>query len=123
MHQVLIIDDDPALLAITRLVLKAYIPNILIHAVTSTQQVFDILANHPIKAMSSDLNMPEMSGLDLLTRVRRSYPQLAVMLVSGDFDSTTLADANKIGVDYCLLKNGSTQDMVKAFTQLLNSNA
>jgi CheY-like chemotaxis protein len=33
----------------------------------------------------SDLNMPEMSGMDLISRVRTQYPSISIVAMSGDY--------------------------------------
>ena len=42
-----------------------------------------MLQEHEIDAIISDLSMPGVSGLDLLTRVRQAYPHTAFLMATG----------------------------------------
>lgn len=47
----------------------------------------------------SDINMPGMSGLDLLTAVKQQRPDLPVFMISAYGDADTIAAAEKRGAD------------------------
>lgn len=72
---------------------------------TSPQVAFDILALHGARIVISDHRMPEMSGVEFLTKVRKLYPDTVRMIASGDGDAPTLTRAiNRAGIHTFLSK-------------------
>ncbi len=95
-YKVLIVDDDDRLRAsVSALVGDAG------YDVRSASDGFEALAvmreGGVPDLLISDLKMPNMSGFELLTVVRRRFPAIAVVAMSGDFTPATppavLADA------------------------------
>jgi DNA-binding response OmpR family regulator len=85
-YRILVVDDDPGVLEVSALVLKDRGFEVLtatdgFHALAQLRRSLpDIIV--------SDLGMPNMSGFELLSVVRRRFPQIAVIGVSGEFDGT-----------------------------------
>ena len=81
--KLLIVDDDPLIRASL-----THVFHQLGVDVTSAKDGFsalkEIKANSP-DVLLSDLNMPGMSGFELLSVVRRRFPQIAVIAMSGSF--------------------------------------
>lgn len=73
----------------------------------SVSEALLYLKNQPYSCVLTDLIMPEQSGLDLLRDVVTSYPDVAVILVSGQNDSMQVR---------CALKNGAYDYLVKPST-------
>jgi two-component system, response regulator, stage 0 sporulation protein F len=48
-------------------------------------------------AILSDINMPGMQGLDLLSEIRRRYPELPVMMVTANGDDERRRRAEELG--------------------------
>ncbi len=48
-------------------------------------------------AVFLDVKMPEMSGLDVLRRLRESHPSLPVILITGHAGSDDCEDARRLG--------------------------
>ncbi len=57
-----------------------------------------------IALMVSDINMPGMSGLDLLPAVKSQWPDLPVFMISAYGDKDTVATALERGADKFLTK-------------------
>ena len=95
-HRVLVVDDDESVLEVFSLILQKEG-----YQVTTANNGFDALLK--LKEMVpeviiSDLNMPEMSGFEFLSVVRRRFPQISVIASSGAYASKVvpsgvLADA------------------------------
>jgi len=95
-HHLLVVDDDESVREVFTLLLEkeGYV-------VTTANNGFDALLK--LKKIApeviiSDLNMPEMSGFEFLSVVRRRFPQISVIASSGAYSSKAvpsgvLADA------------------------------
>jgi EAL domain-containing protein (putative c-di-GMP-specific phosphodiesterase class I)/CheY-like chemotaxis protein len=88
---VLVVDDDQDHLLLTRLLLQQDGHRVI--DTTSTRDAFDQLATHRVGIVISDQNMPEMSGVEFLRRVKLMYPDVMRIMLSGagDFGTATAA--------------------------------
>ena len=69
----------------------------------SGQQALDFLRNHSddVKLILSDINMPGMSGLDLLASVKEMFkvPPPVVMMITAYGDEGNYSRARQLGAD------------------------
>jgi CheY-like chemotaxis protein len=82
---ILIVDDEAIIRESTSILLRA-----AGYEAYTAQDGFDALlqlANVTPDVIISDLNMPHMSGFEFLSVVRRRFPEIAVIAVSGAYDS------------------------------------
>ena len=64
----------------------------------------DLHKNHPLLILS-DINMPGMTGLELLASIKELYPDLRVMMVSAYADNTEYLDkARTLGAEDFIAK-------------------
>jgi CheY-like chemotaxis protein len=78
-----LVDDDPMPLEATRRLLT--VCNCEVRPFLRPAELLAVLAEGPLPdALVADVRMPEMSGLDVLARVRAAWPALPVVLVSGE---------------------------------------
>jgi CheY-like chemotaxis protein len=95
-HHILVVDDDESVREVFRLILQREG-----YEVTAANNGFDALLklkNLVPDVIISDLNMPEMSGFEFLSVVRRRFPKISVIASSGAYGSKVvptgvLADA------------------------------
>jgi CheY-like chemotaxis protein len=84
-HAILVVDDDRAVRDSLALLLQASG-----YDVTTAAGGFDALLQLKNKLPAivlSDLNMPEMSGFEFLSVVRRRFPEVSVIAMSGAYQS------------------------------------
>jgi len=68
---------------------------------STTEQAMEILEQYPVDILITDLKVPQLGGIELLKRVRETYPQTAVMVLTqyGTIDSAV--EATRMGAaDY-----------------------
>ena len=78
---ILAIDDDPEILSSLRRALTGIGCPVL--TTEDADQVFAILQDQPIDLLISDIDMPAMSGLELVRRVRTVHPDVVRILLTG----------------------------------------
>jgi CheY-like chemotaxis protein len=62
-------------------------------AAYSAEQALEIVAQWPPRLAILDVILPGMSGIDLAILIKSSYPDVAVMLISGQLATTELAES------------------------------
>ena len=95
-HRVLVVDDEPSLREVTRAVLESQGYEVL--TVADGLDGLNALSQSLPDVIISDLNMPRMSGFEFLAIVRKRFPRIATIAISGDYimgenPSGILADA------------------------------
>lgn len=87
-HEVLVVDDDPGIRESLGMVLVSagYGVSTANDGFTALLQLRRTLPD----LIVSDLNMPEMSGYELLSIVRRRFPQIITLAMSGDYQGDTV---------------------------------
>jgi len=77
---VLVVDDDQSL----RRVMEMQLDEIGCHVVSAASgaEALEILAAGPAPVVLTDLKMPGMSGMELLRRIRKDYPETAVLVIT-----------------------------------------
>jgi FixJ family two-component response regulator len=68
------------------------------------REALDLFNNQPFDLVLSDLRMPTIGGLQLLEEMKRTKPQVPVVLISGYGDIETVVKALKAGAENFLSK-------------------
>ena len=96
---VLIVDDEDA----ARDLCRDVVVDAGLHARTAgtTEEALDILEQHPIDLVITDLRVPQMGGLELLKHIREIYPQTAVIVLTQYGTIESAVEATRMGAaDY-----------------------
>jgi thioredoxin reductase (NADPH) len=108
---ILTVDDDPAVLqAVTRDLRERYAADYQLLPLHSGAEALGILdevsqRDQPVALIVSDHRMPEMTGIDFLTRARTVAPEAKLVLLTAYADTDAAITAiNDIGLDHYLLK-------------------
>lgn len=80
--KVLLVDDDPGLLFPLSKDLSADQSAYRLVVAGNGKEALEILAREDIALVVSDVNMPGITGFDLLATVRERYPQIGVILMT-----------------------------------------
>ena len=100
--RVLIVDDEISVRKVMAAVLAQL--GLPCETAASGEEALRILETHRIDAVISDLQMPGMSGMELLAKVRQSYPQMVFLVVTGVDDIRIGVEAMRKGADDYLVK-------------------
>ena len=124
--RVLVVDDEPDVEILFRQQFRREVRQGLysLDFARSGEDALDKLAGEDaatIALLVSDINMPGMSGLDLLPVVRERRPELPVIMISAYGDSGTIDTAMERGatlflakpVDFPTLKQNLSQSVVR----------
>jgi len=119
-HKILLVDDDPDLLEVYRETFEILPSKPEIHTATSGARALAMLESDSYRLLISDLRMPKMDGLQLLSIVRRKFPELRTVVLTAVVDEQFRSRVYALGVDLYWHKPGSDPEM-KQFLECLES--
>ncbi len=89
-HPILLVDDEPEILFSLRGLLRREFD---LHTAQSGAEALALLQQQPIHVIIADQRMPEMTGVELLQRVQKDYPQAIRIVFTGYADLKAVIDA------------------------------
>lgn len=96
-HRILYVDDElDNLIGFKAVYRREY----KVYTAQSGQEALDILSQHPIDLVVSDQRMPKMTGVELLEQVRKLYPNVIRMILTGYSELQSVVDAINKGKIY-----------------------
>ena len=108
-YRILVVDDELSILEMSAMVLQS--KGYEVRTATDGFGALVELRRSLPDILISDLSMPNMSGFELLSVVRRRFPHLPVIAISGNYEATspngTIADAF-FSKNSCLAKSRSS---------------
>ncbi len=119
-HKILILDDDPEVLEMYKEMLSQLPSRPEIHTALDGARGLALLEAEPFRLLICDLKMPKMDGLQVLSIVRRRFPELRTVVMTGVQDEEFRSRAYALGVDLFWLKP-DTQQNIQMFLECLES--
>src|SRR5579885_524263 len=119
-HKILVLDDDADWLDICRELLSQLPSKPEIRTVGTGTRAIAQLDAEPFRLMICDLRMRKMDGLQVLSIVRRRFPELRTVVLTGLEDDESRARAYAMGVDLFWLKSDMQRE-TKLFLDCLES--
>ena len=90
-EKILFVDDEPNILQAIQRQLRSRFD---VETAVSGDEALRILKEKgPFAVIVSDMRMPGMNGVELLTRVRDSYPETVRLMLTGNADQGTAMEA------------------------------
>jgi len=99
---ILIVDDENHLRLSLSFILQK--ENYRVETVANAEDALDCLRLHEYDLMFLDLNMPGMSGIDLLVEVHRHYPHMPVLILTAYAALESAIQAVRLGARDYLIK-------------------
>ena len=81
---ILLVDDDPTLCTVFETVLRRRGYSVL--TASSAEEALDILRDHTVSAIISDLHMPKMNGLEMLKHLHDNGSKVPAILITGQLE-------------------------------------
>ncbi len=100
-ESVLLVDDEPAVSrSLSRLLRK---DKYEIFIANNAQEALQLLSQHSVNIVVSDQRMPVMSGSELLTEIKKRYPDIIGIIISGYSDFNAVREGINHGEIYKFL--------------------
>lgn len=97
-------------------------PDFDVELFTSGGDLFNNLYKRP-DVISLDYTLPDMSGAELLRKIKKQYPEIPVIIVSGQEDITTAVNLLKEGAYDYIVKDKDTKDRLWNSIRHIRENA
>jgi C4-dicarboxylate-specific signal transduction histidine kinase len=104
MINILIVDDMSHNIMLIKTILKSKFHNIEIYEASDGIKALNVIQNHKIDIVLSDIEMPNMDGIELLRECKKSYKDIEFIVVSSHSDTQYFLDTIKMGVDGYILR-------------------
>lgn len=108
MKTLLLLDDDETHLSQLK---TALADEFKVVTANQASMAFRLLGQSKADLLVVDLNMPEVSGLDVLRVIKQRDRNFPVIVLTGEKDAATIVDVMKAGADDYVVKN--TMDLVQ----------
>ena len=118
--KILLLDDEPDVLEYYREILGALKSRPQLVTSDSGARAIALLEAEPFNLLISDLKMPKMDGLQVLSIVRRKFPLLRVMILSALQDDQIRSRAYAMGVDLFWEKPATARE-ITLFSECVES--
>lgn len=104
MYRVLVVDDEPASLKHICNVIQKYSDWAIVDTARNGMLAWEKIQEYQPDVIFSDVMMPMMNGIELVTNVKKSYPSIISVIVSGYNDFEYAKGAIQAGVCEYILK-------------------
>lgn len=122
---ILIVDDEADVCELFRRRFRSEIKKGIyhLHFAESANNALKLLANEikpELMLILSDINMPGMSGLELLTKVKSMLPMLPVVMISAYGDAANREHARELGAYQFLTKPVDFEELKNTISAISN---
>jgi len=114
-RSILIVDDEPEVLNLLRFVLEG--EGYEIRCAQNGKQAIAQLKQASVGIVLTDLAMPEQDGIETILAIRKQYPDLKVVAMSGTFADSVLDAARHLGADAVLAKPIEVDELLRTLQE------
>ena len=112
--RLLLVDDDPIMVRLLAKVIERSFGNRMeLHCLTDAAEARHCIQQGLFDILLTDLEMPGVSGLELLRWMRRKNPAAQVLFITGHSTLEALTDALELGATDYLLKPVDQAEIVQ----------
>jgi DNA-binding NtrC family response regulator len=94
--RILVVDDDPIVLRALRRLLLGARPGWEIDMAESVEAALSLIDNKTYDVVVTDLHMPVLGGMTLLTRLKSEHPSVMRVIHSSHVESLSAEQANEL---------------------------
>src|SRR3954451_24722043 len=109
MSNILIVDDEQSYRQLLSLVFEG--DGHSIRTATNGREALELLMQEPADVVISDVRMPDMDGIEMLSSVRESQPDLGVIFMTAFASVETAREAFKLGADDFIQKPFDVEEL------------
>ena len=108
--KILICDDEEGIRESLKLILEDHFPLIV---TTDGAQCLECLTNSKdVGIVLLDIKMPQVSGLDILKKIKEKHPAVQVIIITGYKSVETAAEAVRLGASGYIVKPFKSEEIL-----------
>ncbi|MDJ1469657.1 response regulator transcription factor [Xanthocytophaga flava] len=115
---VIIVDDHPIVVEGLRSLLQHKPEITILNSFINGKDVLPYLSEHPADVVLLDINLPDISGIELCRQIKQTYPQTKVLALSNHSEHSMIAQMLQSGASGYLLKNAPADELLKAIEEV-----
>lgn len=116
--KIVLADDHQIVIDGLKLVLSSREDFNVIGEAANGLEVLDFLKNNKADVVVLDINMPEMDGIKCAKKIKATYPEVKVIILTMYAQKSFVEEIVKIGIDGCLLKNNTGKELSDAIARV-----
>lgn len=83
------------------------------------QQALQLLKQHAVDMLLTDIEMPKMTGLELIGEVKQRYPDMRTVIMTTFSRTGYVRRALELGVDGFILKESPSDELVQSIKRIM----
>jgi two-component system, NarL family, nitrate/nitrite response regulator NarL len=113
-YKLLIVDDHLIFLESMSLLLESISEFELVGMASNGKEALDKLKESEVDILLCDYMMPQMDGVELIFRMKEIFPNVKILMLTGNEDISGIKKAIQMGVTGIILKNTRKEELKKA---------
>jgi CheY-like chemotaxis protein len=115
--RILVVDDDPRVREVLSAMLES--AGYEVSLAPNGRDAVAILENQEFTAILTDLVMPEQEGIETIKLIRKDYPDLKIIAMSGAFGGDYLRIAGYLGAHSTLAKPINMETLISTLQRTI----
>lgn len=119
MTKILITDDHPMVVEGLKTVLSSFENMVVAATASNAYEAIEILKKQEIDICLLDINLPDISGLDLCKKIKAEFQHIKIITITTHNDRSFLVEMLQNGVSGYLLKTAESHEILAAIQTAL----
>jgi DNA-binding NarL/FixJ family response regulator len=117
--QIIVVDDHPMVIEGMKAMLTQIDFVTLKATASNAYEALEWVEKQPPHLLISDINMPEISGIELTAKLKKQYPELKIIGMSTFNERSYIAQMIQNGADGFLIKSASKEEIEEAILTVM----
>lgn len=121
--RILLADDHLMFRETLSLILSQKSDLLLLGQAGTGEELLRLLASQPVDLVVLDIGLPDLSGMEVARLIRRQYPQVGIVALSGYTDRLFVEEMLKAGARGYVVKSAGVEDLLRAIRAVASGQA
>jgi len=119
--KILVVDDDAIVIVSCRRILES--EGFEVTTVPGADEALEIISKHGFDLLLIDVKMPKHDGLFLMKEIRKEFPRIPIIVMSGYPTPETISDVMKAGATQFIPKPFRPDELMRLIRQVLQRSS